>query len=123
ALVHGPVAELVRLQDADRVEQSADGSPQCWIGFALQLHGLHAARNVALTALAVAAFREEHGAFPASLSELGEMPPERAQDPLTGRPLPYSLTDAGARVGPAAWAERVDVPEQLDESLYVWTLR
>jgi len=122
-LVRGPAEELIRLQDAEREEKSADGSPQCWIGLALQLHELHAVRNVALTALAVAAFREEHGAFPASLSELAEMPPEHARDPLAGTPLPYSLADSGARIGPAAWGERVDAPEDLDDSLYVWTLR
>jgi hypothetical protein len=63
-------------------------------------------------------------AFPASLADVEALRSEHALDPLASTPLPYSLTDAGARVGPAARAMLSDPnPLDLDGSLYVWTLR
>lgn len=87
------------------------------------LHARHAQRNVALTALAVAAFRERHGRFPAALTELDGLAPELTLDPLTGSPLAYARSDSQAEVGPAAWGTRVDVWQDIAASPYVWTLR
>ena len=86
-------------------------------------HARHSQGEVALTALAVASFREEHGEFPAALAELPDLAPEHALDPLTGAPLLYAVSEGVARVGPAAWGERVDDYPQDQGSLYVWTLR
>ena len=80
-------------------------------------------RNVALTALAAAAFREQHERFPTSLAEIDDLPREQTLDPLTGAPLPYALVEGLARIGPAAWGEQVSGPSLLDDSLYVWSLR
>jgi hypothetical protein len=95
-----------------------------WHSVIGHLHAWHARSNVALTALAVAAFHELHGRYPSSLGELGDLPGSQGLDPLTGAPLPYSPSGAGARVGPAAWAEldgeRGSDPE---ESLFAWLLR
>jgi hypothetical protein len=92
--------------------------------FATQaMHSMHSHANVALTALAVAAHRDKHGAFPASLAEVEDLPAEHSYDPLRGAPLPYTLTEDGARIGPAAWVERVQPGRDPDSTLFVWTLR
>jgi hypothetical protein len=122
ALVRGPVAELVRahaLPDDDRNPRS----PRKWLHAALSLHQFRSEQRVALTALAVASFRERHERFPASLAEVDDLPREQTLDPLTGAPLPYALVEGLARIGPAAWGEQVDVPSRLDDSLYIWSLR
>ena len=103
-------------------EDLHDGVGQ-WNGATRLLHGRHARRNVALSALAVAAFRAERGAFPASLAEIPDLPSEHALDPLTGAPLAYVYDGETARVGPAAWGERVDVWRDLEDSPYLWILR
>ena len=119
ALARGPAEELVRARD-DRAA-SEQSLQVAWTSVPLCLHGMHAQRNVALTALAVAELRQERGTFPASLAEVETLPRKHAIDPLTDELLPYSLTDSGARIGPAAWAAHdAPVPE---DSLYAWTLR
>ena len=95
---------------------------KAWRSGVRQLHAFHAAGNVALTALAVAAHREGHGDWPATLADVADLPREQALDPLTGAPLAYRLTSTGARIGPAAWGERVEIPADLDASPFVWTL-
>jgi hypothetical protein len=100
-----------------------DGPERQWTVAMQQLHARHAERNVALTALAVAAFREEHGALPASLADLPPRAAELALDPLTGEPLPYARTETGARVGPAAWGTRVDRWSDEERSPYAWRVR
>lgn len=122
ALVRGPVEELVRANAQPADIQDAR-SPRKWTYAAMTLHQLESKRNVALTALAVASFRERRERFPTALSELEDQPREQTLDPLTGAPLPYALVDEGARVGPAAWGERVDVSSHAGDSPYVWTLR
>jgi len=87
------------------------------------LHERHAVRNVVLTALSVAAFHTEHDAWPASLSDLDDLPAEHALDTLTGAPLPYTLEANGARVGPASFCERTATWQGEGEPVYVWTLR
>ncbi len=125
-LASGPIEAVVRLREtppsgrvasAPRDDLWLLSRPIC------TLHARHAQRNVALTALAVAAFRETHGAFPTTLTELTDLPPAHALDPLTGARLPYSVSGGTARIGPAAWGERVDVWNDIDASPYVWTLR
>lgn len=130
-LAHSPVERVARLHAEHtngRGSKGSDGGLSddgLWsLGFSVSyLHALHAQRNVALTALAVAVFREEHGEFPAASSELSDLEAEHALDPLSGAPLPYSLSDDGARIGPAEWGTRVDTRESIDDSLYLWTLR
>lgn len=123
ALVRGPVEELLRFHARPEDEQQANVATAKWTVAAMTLHQLRAKRAVALVALAVAAFHERHARFPASLAELEDLPAAQTLDPLTGAPLAYALDDAGARVGPAAWGERVDVTSHPDDSPYVWTLR
>jgi len=100
-----------------------DGPERQWTVAMEQLHARHAERNVALTALAVAAFREEHGALPAALAELPVRSAELAIDPLTGEPLPYERTATDARIGPAAWGTRVDRWSDEERSPYAWRVR
>ena len=71
-----------------------------WIMIVDHLHMLHARRNVAFTAIAVAAHREQHGAFPATLAEIAELESELKIDPRSGEELPYELSDSRARIGP-----------------------
>lgn len=111
---HGPMAARTGAGD----EEKRQWSLATW-----HLHSQHSRRNVALTALAVAAHRARHGTFPRALAELTDLAPEAALDPLTGKPLPYSSGGESARIGPAAWGVREDVYEDLDGSPYVWTLR
>ncbi|HEX6884174.1 MAG TPA: hypothetical protein VF530_12410 [Planctomycetota bacterium] len=99
-----------------------DGRLQHWDVGVRQLHAFHAAGNVALTALAVAAHRERHAAWPATLADVADLPREHALDPLTGAPLAYALTADGVRIGPAAWGERVESWDDVDASPFVWTL-
>jgi len=122
-LVHGPLQELLRVRDEPEAHCSA-GGPRGWIGFALRLHEFHARGNVALTALAVAAFREAHGEYPESLGEVEDLPREQALDPLTGTELPYTRTAVGARIGPCAWARSAgtEEPGDAEGELYSWTL-
>jgi len=104
-------------------ESPVPDGPIHWHAGVRQLHAFHAAGNVALTALAVAAHRETRGAWPATLAELTDLPAEHALDPLTGAALPCALTAEGARIGPAAWAERVEASDDLGSSLFFWGLR
>jgi hypothetical protein len=128
-LAHGPVEAVARMREQEAESRDSGGGSDArdalWLlGTPVSYHhALHAQRNVALTALAVAAFREARGAFPATLAELTDLPPAHALDPLTGARLPYSVSGDTARIGPAAWGERVDVWNDIDGSPYVWTLR
>jgi hypothetical protein len=117
ALAHEP-PQAVRA----RFEAERGGSDVArgWETGIQSLHWLHAQRNVALTALAVAAHREKHGRFPATLAEIADLPDEHALDPLAGTPLPYSTDGASARIGPTAWSPPSDEPERAPD---VWTLR
>lgn len=117
-----PLERTPWAREAPSSEDLHDGVGQ-WNGTTRLLHGRHAQRNVALTALAVAAFRAEHGAFPATLAEIPDLPSEHALDPLTGAPLAYACDGEAARVGPAAWGERVDVWRDVEDSPYFWALR
>jgi len=122
ALVRGPVEELVRVRAQPADDRDARAHRK-WALAAMSLHQIESERSVALTALAVASFRERYERFPTALSEMDDLPREQTLDPLTGAPLPYALVDEGARVGPAAWGERVDVSSHAGDSPYVWTLR
>lgn len=125
ALARGPLESTPWAQPI--LPKAADASGLAplvqWTTGVRQLHAFHSAGNVALTALAVAAHREEHGAWPATLGELDDLPVEQALDPLTRAPLPYALTPDGARLGPAAWVERVEGGDDVDQLPFVWTLR
>lgn len=125
-LAHGPIEAVVRLGE-ERVSGRIATTPRDDLRLHARplsyLHARHSQRNVALTALAVAAYHERHGTFPGQLSDLEALAPELTLDPLTGSALPYSRSDSGAEVGPAAWGMRVDVWQDLAASPYVWTLR
>lgn len=125
-LAHGPIEAVARLRE-ELVAGRVAGAPRDGLRLLATpvsyLHARHAQRNVALTALAVAAFRERHGEFPATLAELEALEPALALDPLTGATLPYSRSDSGAQIGPVSWGTRVDVWQDADASPYVWTLR
>src|SRR5262249_26831177 len=108
--------------EAVRATGRAD-SFDSWSAGLLYLHARHSRRNVALTALAVAAHEELYGALPRSLPEVADLAPEQGLDPLTGEPLRYERTENGARIRPAAWAERVEHEKPGEDSLFVWTLR
>jgi len=101
-------------------------TPNTWFVATEALHRRHAQRNVALTALAVADWRERHGTWPGTLADLGEeLGDEDRLDPWTGRPLAYSLGESGARIGPATWALAVGKPveeEAAEQALLAWTL-
>lgn len=82
-----------------------------------ELHRRHAWRNVAFSALAVAAHRETSGRFPATLAAIAELEPEMRLDPWTGTDLRYEVTSSEARIGPPAGGDfRSPV-------FAVWTLR
>ena len=81
------------------------------------LHRWHAWRNVAFTALAVAAHREQHGRLPATLDEIATLEPELRLDPWTGIDLPYQLASSEARIGPPA------AQECASDVFAEWTLR
>jgi hypothetical protein len=117
----GPAAALVSAREARGESGAEPATASAWRQITLHLHDLHARRNVAFTALAVAAQREQHGAFPASLAELTDLEPEFTLDPRTGTELPYSLFDSEAQIGPPSWAEFED--EDGRPSLYAWVLR
>jgi hypothetical protein len=117
ALVREP-PQVVRARfEADRGDSDL---ARGWETGIHSLHWLHAQRNVALTTLAVAAHREKHGRFPATLAEIADLPAEHALDPLVGTPLPYALDDGTARIGPTAWSPPSDEPGRAPD---VWTLR
>jgi len=101
----------------------ADERERRWTLAIEHLHARHARRNVALTALSVAAFREEHGALPATLDALPVETRAAALDPLTGEPLPYARSADGARIGPAAWGQRVEGRNDDERSPYAWRVR
>lgn len=111
----GPAAQIIR---EERNDEHATAS--AWRQITLHLHDLHARRNVAFTALAVAAHREQHGVFPAALADLA-LEPEFTLDPRSGTELPYSSGNFEAQVGPPSWAEAYTDPES--PSVYSWTLR
>jgi hypothetical protein len=104
-------------------ESPVPDGPIHWHAGVRQLHAFHAAGNVALTALAVAAHREARGAWPATLAELADLSAEDARDPLTGAPLPYARSAEGVRIGPAAWLERLEPSDDPEGSPFLWTLR
>jgi hypothetical protein len=111
-------------RDLERARDEEGGRfrpPMAWEQVILHFHDLHARRNVACTALAVAAWREQHGGFPATLAELDTLEREFTLDPRSGTELPYSPGDFQAQVGPPSWAEPDEDPES--PSLYAWTLR
>ena len=85
------------------------------------LHQRAARARVAEVALRVAAFQAETGRWPATLDELG-LAPGQGLDTLTAKPLPYWSDDQQARVGPAAWGERVEPWLFTEESPYLWVL-
>jgi len=85
------------------------------------LHQRAARARVAEVALGVAAFRAETGRWPTALAEL-ELEPEQGLDTLTAEPLPYWRDEQEARVGPAAWGERVEPWPYPEESPYLWSL-
>ncbi len=118
-----PAELAVPARESLAEEDMSHGSWLYWTTGIQLLHARHAVRNVVLTALAVAQSRTEHGAWPTTLFELSELPAEHGIDPLTGALLPYTVSDSVARIGPAEWGTRVDVHAELDDSLYVWTLR
>jgi hypothetical protein len=117
ALVHASPQVVREHFEADR---GGSDLARGWETGIHSLHWLHAQRNVALTALAVAAHREEHGRFPATLADIADLPAEHALDPLAGTPLPYSLDGDTARIGPIAWSLPSDEPGR---ALDVWSLR
>jgi hypothetical protein len=119
AEARAPAAEFFRNTGRDR--EGGNDHPSAWRQITAHLHDLHARRNVAFTALAAAAHREQHGAFPASLAELADLERELTLDPRTGTELPYSLFDSEAQVGPPSWAEFDDGTGR--PSLYAWVLR
>jgi hypothetical protein len=120
-LTGGPVEEVIRLR-AERDPARPERGIVTWLGAPWYLHARHARRNVALTALAVAAFREEHGCWPESLAAL-DLPAEQTLDTLETEPLAYVSGADWARVGPASWGERAEPWNGAGESPYAWTLR
>jgi len=123
AIARRPVAATRWSTGEPRSTEQASSALEQWTLAPRHLHALHARRNVALTALAVAAFREEHGAWPSALDRIADLPGEHALDTLSGAPLAYSADESGARIGPASWGERVEGWPVAGESPYVWTLR
>jgi hypothetical protein len=85
------------------------------------LHQRAARARVAEVALAVASFQAGAGRFPRTLNEL-ELEPALRLDPLTATPLAYWSDGREARIGPAAWGERVEPGPRPDESPYLWIL-
>jgi hypothetical protein len=120
ALARKPLARSGFGQEAPH---APDPGLDAWLHGVRRLHALQAVGNVAQTALAVAAHHESHGAWPSTLAEVTDLRRELALDPLQGTPLRYELTDGGVRIGPAAWAERVEPMRDLAASPFVWTLR
>jgi hypothetical protein len=71
-------------------------------------HGLwtRAALRVAAVALSVELYRIEHGAWPASLEQLGE--DISTTDPLSGEPLTYTPTERGVMIYSVGWNQADD---------------
>src|SRR6185503_2540391 len=122
-LAQEPVARRALAGESSAEEAEAQGSWACWTMGIQLLDERHAVRNVVLTALAVAQSHAEHGAWPASLTEIDDLPFEEELDTLTGAPLAYSTEGDGARVGPASLFAGSTTWEGASEPLHVWTLR
>jgi hypothetical protein len=120
-LAGGPVEEVIRLR-AERDPTRPERGTVTWLGAPWYLHARHARRNVALAALAVAAYREQHGRWPESLGAL-DLPADQMLDTLEQEPLAYVSGEDWARVGPASWGERAAPWNGAGESPYAWTLR
>ena len=123
ALAREPVTSTpwARRDAAKNVKRTqVDHDWEMWVVGIEQLHARHALRNVALSALAVASFRERHGTWPETLAAIEDLSAPHALDTLTGAPLPYSAAENGARIGPASWGKD-DIPD-ADGSLFVWNL-
>jgi hypothetical protein len=100
------------------------GQARAWDGLLRVLAERHARRNVACTALAVAASRASSGAFPSALDSIPDLRAEESLDPFTDRRLPYRVSDGLARIGPASSCDPRAAGEAHGErALCQWTLR
>jgi len=103
-------------------ESRPSGPLEAWTFATRELHAMHARRNVALSALAVAAFRAEHGRWPSTLAEVADLGADARADTLGGE-LAFVADGTLAVVGPPQWAVHVEEVEDAETALYLWTLR
>lgn len=128
ALARAPLAETpwaklpLVLAGAKTQEPFAERDEELWNLGTRTLHDRAARARVASVALSVAEFGARAGRWPVTLAELDSAPEER-RDELAGAELPYWTDGTRARIGPAAWGERVDRWERLEESPYLWELQ
>jgi hypothetical protein len=117
-----PWAELpLVLEGAQAADAFAERDEALWHTGTWALHARAARARVASVALEVAEFGARVGRWPATLAELDSAAQEQ-RDELAGAELPYWTDGRRARIGPAAWGERVDRWERMDESPYLWEL-